>query len=624
MNFIVSKRPIISVALAVLLALSFLAAVRPSEAEAATQTEIDDALAAGAAYLAAQQDISGAWQTSRWVGTTGLAVTTLAHYAEHLGQDPLSPGYAYSSHIQAGLDYIFSPASAEIVRRNSGDGRVWWGGTTETSGDNYVIGPAIMAIVMSGAPNKVVEVAGSAVQGMTYRRVVEEALNYLDYTQCKTGNGIGSWDYYGVSTSGDQSIAGWVTLGLGYATSRFDVAMPTDIIAKLDQGIDIMQWTESPVDAGCYGGAGYYSYSSPPYNSWINIYKTGHLLYMMGLVGDTATTPRVQRSLGFIERHWNHESSGQNSSTGCPTPGWRGNPPGLLPSYIATVATMKGLLKLGIDMVGPYDWYEEFSDVIVANQSPDGSWTQGGYPSHYDPMLHTTWAMLTLLRAVPEPTAPPVVSDFTADPTTGPAPLPVRFTDLSEGEIRSWFWEFGDGFTSNQQHPSHTYKRAGTYTVTLTVTDVLGASDSTSRTFITVTRSRQTTYEPRPAQLMVSSLLVIPEQVHPNQQVEVFVSVANSGGTAGAHDVNLYVNGHHEGSHTVSVAAGSSSVALFTVIRSQPGTYHVSVDGHQGQFIVLGGQTTHWGGPLGTGGIIAIIVVALALVLGLVLVFRRR
>ena len=403
MEFIMSKRPAISLALVLLLALSCWSLILPSEVGAANQTEIDTALAAGAAYLAAQQHTSGAWQTSRYVGTTGLAVTTLAHYAEQLGEDPLDPAYNYSSYIRAGLDYIFSPTSAQPVRRNAGESRVWWGGTPETSGDNYVWGPAVMAIVMSGAPNNVVDVAGSAVQNMTYEEIVEEALNYADWAQIKTGNGIGAWDYTGQSTVGDTSISGWVTLGLGYASSRFNLTIPQDILDKLDLGIDIIQWTEAPVDAGCYGGAGYRSNTSPqPYNNWINCYKVGHLLYMMGLVGDTSATARVQASLGFLERHWNDLSSGQSSSTGCPTPGWRGNPPSLLPSYIGTVAMTKGLLKLGIDSIGSYDWFDEFSDVVVDNQNVDGSWTQDGYPSSYHNMLPTTWAMLTLLRAAPE------------------------------------------------------------------------------------------------------------------------------------------------------------------------------------------------------------------------------
>ncbi|GAK59410.1 fibronectin type III domain protein [Candidatus Vecturithrix granuli] len=62
-------------------------------------------------------------------------------------------------------------------------------------------------------------------------------------------------------------------------------------------------------------------------------------------------------------------------------------------------------------------------------------------------------------------------ADFTATPLTGLAPLEVQFTDNSLGEIVSWLWEFGDGTTSTEQHPTHSYEEPGTYTVQLTVTD---------------------------------------------------------------------------------------------------------------------------------------------------------
>lgn len=44
----------------------------------------------------------------------------------------------------------------------------------------------------------------------------------------------------------------------------------------------------------------------------------------------------------------------------------------------------------------------------------------------------------------------------------------------SDGHVVAWSWNFGDGGTSNQQNPSHHYAAAGTYTVTLTVTDDAG------------------------------------------------------------------------------------------------------------------------------------------------------
>ncbi|MDK2974410.1 MAG: hypothetical protein PWP08_781 [Methanofollis sp.] len=57
---------------------------------------------------------------------------------------------------------------------------------------------------------------------------------------------------------------------------------------------------------------------------------------------------------------------------------------------------------------------------------------------------------------------------FAAAPTSGAAPLTVRFTDLSTNAT-TWSWTFGDGGTATGQHPSHTYAAAGNYTVALAV-----------------------------------------------------------------------------------------------------------------------------------------------------------
>ncbi|WP_280725938.1 collagenase [Kitasatospora sp. MAA4] len=49
----------------------------------------------------------------------------------------------------------------------------------------------------------------------------------------------------------------------------------------------------------------------------------------------------------------------------------------------------------------------------------------------------------------------------------------------SSAKITSWSWTFGDGTSSTQQNPTHTYTAAGTYTVDLTVTDSSGKTAST-------------------------------------------------------------------------------------------------------------------------------------------------
>lgn len=59
-------------------------------------------------------------------------------------------------------------------------------------------------------------------------------------------------------------------------------------------------------------------------------------------------------------------------------------------------------------------------------------------------------------------------------------PLTVNFTDASTSAV-SWQWNFGDGNTSTQQSPSHTYNAYGNYTVTLIVTNANGCTDTLSQ-----------------------------------------------------------------------------------------------------------------------------------------------
>ncbi|AKJ37834.1 PKD domain-containing protein [Methanosarcina barkeri] len=75
------------------------------------------------------------------------------------------------------------------------------------------------------------------------------------------------------------------------------------------------------------------------------------------------------------------------------------------------------------------------------------------------------------------------VANFTANVTSGIAPLDVQFTDASTGNVSSYSWDFDNDGTvdSTEQNPVYTYAAAGTYTVNLTVTGP-GGSDSEVKT----------------------------------------------------------------------------------------------------------------------------------------------
>ena len=126
----------------------------------------------------------------------------------------------------------------------------------------------------------------------------------------------------------------------------------------------------------------------------------------------------------------------------------------------------------------------------------DGNTSSDQHPTHTYTTLGTYTVTLTATNAGGSNTAslpnyitvnpPAPVVSFTGTPTTGFGPLTVSFTDQSTNSPTSWAWDFGDGNTSTDQHPTHTYTTHGTYNVTLTATNVTGSGSASLPNYITV------------------------------------------------------------------------------------------------------------------------------------------
>ena len=141
----------------------------------------------------------------------------------------------------------------------------------------------------------------------------------------------------------------------------------------------------------------------------------------------------------------------------------------------------------------PVSWGWDFGDGVGASfaQNPSYTYVESGT---YDVTLIVAnidlyMDMVTKYNyiTVTEPTGNPPTANFSANQTSGEAPLTVQFTDLSTDNPTSWSWDFGDGIgTSTAQNPSYEYASVGTYTVTLTATNIYG-SDTVDRVdYITV------------------------------------------------------------------------------------------------------------------------------------------
>lgn len=136
--------------------------------------------------------------------------------------------------------------------------------------------------------------------------------------------------------------------------------------------------------------------------------------------------------------------------------------------------------------------------------------------------------------------------------------LQVQFSDLSTNGPTTWFWDFGDGNTSTQASPLHTYAGDGTYTVCLTVSSLCGA-DTLCRSLTILT----TGFE-NPG----SSLL----RVYPNPATEaVWVeSRPNRYMKLRLYDLNGELLGVFEGQEKVKIATDHLTAGVYVLeVRSE-------------------------------------------------------
>ncbi|QXP54743.1 PKD domain-containing protein [Cellulophaga sp. HaHa_2_95] len=176
------------------------------------------------------------------------------------------------------------------------------------------------------------------------------------------------------------------------------------------------------------------------------------------------------------------------------------------PTAIATSDVTSGAPSLDVQFTGDTSMDPDTGDVLTyAWDFGDGSTATTANPSH----SFTTAGTYTVTLTVTDDGTPAlnstdtitiIVTDAnqaptaigTSDITSGEVSLAVQFTgdtstDPDTGDVITYAWDFGDGSTATTANPTHTFTTAGTYDVTLTVTDNGTPALSSSEVIITIT-----------------------------------------------------------------------------------------------------------------------------------------
>uniref|UniRef100_UPI000A504FC4 PKD domain-containing protein n=1 Tax=Methanosarcina horonobensis TaxID=418008 RepID=UPI000A504FC4 len=147
-----------------------------------------------------------------------------------------------------------------------------------------------------------------------------------------------------------------------------------------------------------------------------------------------------------------------------------GNVSGLAPEYW-------NMWAWDVDGDGTYDYSPNFN--IIHTYTKPGTYDVIVKYDGWTPKVKADY--ITVLPSIP-------VANFSADVTSGNAPLTVNFIDHSKGIVSSYSWDFDNDGTvdSTEQNPSHTYNAAGNYTVNLTVANVAGSDSEVKTEYIVV------------------------------------------------------------------------------------------------------------------------------------------
>jgi|GEM_PF-2985981 len=215
----------------------------------------------------------------------------------------------------------------------------------------------------------------------------------------------------------------------------------------------------------------------------------------------------------------------------------------------------------------PYLWHWEFGD---GQSSPE----QNPVHSYVEPNIYTV--IMTVSDSgfyVDADTIMISISNIQVDAQGPSIPqpinVPIQFTGDVEGGVPpyTWFWDFGDGFDTEEQNPIHSYDQPGIYPAVLSVTDSTGHfnADTLSVTIVRIHNLDKDAY--------YGTIQEAVDDADPNHTIVV------SEGTYYEHEITIdktlhlmgedknttIVDGERKSGNVIQIAVDSVTVSGFTI-----------------------------------------------------------
>lgn len=379
-------------------------------AQAATETDKQDAIDAGLAWLSGNQQGSGFWAYGGYhQAATGAAISAFVSQSGSWGAN--AP--AYQAQVSNAVNALLQQATITTVSTR-GDGlnicpgggscsSVYWGGGGETTYTTGLVSPALAqyALQFGGGPNAVATTTGP-LAGMTWKQIAQAVDNTWAAGQTTNAGSLrGGWRYFPGNQDSDMSTTQWAAISMIY-NQTLGASVPAQTRSDLAQFLANVQ---APSGAGCY----------QPGNGLCNHADTGGMLLGLSFLGGLASDPAVQAALAWLNTHW---TEGANAT-------WYGN----FGHPYAMWSVYKGLETLiGLDDTGtisnlltscgapgnlpgnppgstPCNWWQDYNEYLVNSQNPDGSWN--GYAYWYGPLATAFNVSILGATEIPVPPAVP-------------------------------------------------------------------------------------------------------------------------------------------------------------------------------------------------------------------------